>query len=310
MNHRAKKTGSIPDVLNFAVVGLQLTAMAACIAQCRRASGWSWIVLGTLFVLVLNSIYFAIHEAEHGLLFSDRVVNGFAGTLLAVFLPASYAFIRSVHLAHHVHNRSDDEVFDFYFEEDPVFWKKLQFFGILTGGFWLTLVLGNIVLAIMPTRWLSRAMAIDRPSAAVMRYVGRRNQWRIRGEALVVLVVHSGIVWWLGRQAIAYGVLYLTFGMSWSTLQYVHHYGTCRDVLRGAKNLRYGWPLDMLWLNHGWHLTHHLHPTVSWLYLRQVAGENEPRTEALATAYLKMWRGPLLTVERVQNRYDGNVVQP
>lgn len=304
-----KSVRSIPNAVNLVIVVLQLALIAGLVVGCSRASGWWWMAVGTGFVLTFNSVYFSIHEAEHGLLFSQCRMNSVAGTILALFLPAPYSFVRNVHLAHHVHNRSDDEVFDLYFEEDPAWWKKLQFFGILTGGFWLTLVVGNIALALIPMRWLSRMMDVDRPSAAVMRYVNRRNQWGIRAQAWLVLLVHSGICWWLGPKAIAYGLMYLIFGMSWSTLQYVHHYGTCRDVLRGAKNLRYGWPLDALWLNHGWHLTHHLHPTVSWMHLRQVAGHDELRSESLARAYLKMWRGPVLSAERVQNRYDGYVVQ-
>ena len=300
---------SIPNAANTVIVAVQLSVVGFCIAECRTANRWWCIVIGAVFVLTLNSVYFAIHEAEHGLLLSNRRTNDLAGTVLSVLLPAPYTFIRSVHLAHHVHNRSDDEVFDLYFEEDPAWWKKLQFFGILTGGFWLSLVVGNIALAMIPMRWLSKAMEIDRPSAAVIRYVNRGNQWWIRAEAWMVLLFHSTVGWLLGPRAIRYGLIYLVFGMSWSTLQYVHHYGTCRDVLRGAKNLRYGWPLDVLWLNHGWHLTHHLHPTVSWLHLRRVAGENEPRAESLSSAYLKMWRGPTFTSERVQNRYDGHVVQ-
>ena len=299
----------VPNAANAVVVAVQLSVVAICIAECRMANRWWCIVIGAAFVLTLNSVYFAIHEAEHGLLLSNRRCNELAGTVLSVLLPAPYTFIRNVHLAHHVHNRSDDEVFDLYFEEDPAWWKKLQFFGILTGGFWLSLVVGNIALAMIPMRWLSKAMEIDRPSAAVIRYVNRRNQWWIRAEAWMVLLFHSTVCWLLGPRAIRYGLIYLVFGVSWSTLQYVHHYGTCRDVLRGAKNLRYGWPLDALWLNHGWHLTHHLHPTVSWLHLHRVAGADEPRTESLGSAYLKMWRGPLLTRERVQNRYDGHVVQ-
>lgn len=214
---------SIPNAANTVVVAVQLSVVGGCIAECRTANGWWCIVIGAVFVLTLNSVYCAIHEAEHGLLLSNRRTNDLAGTVLSVLLPAPYTFIRNVHLAHHVHNRSDDEVFDLYFEEDLAWWKKLQFFGILTGGFWLSLVVGNIALAVVPMRWLSKAMEIDRPSAAVMRYVNRRNQWRIRAEAWMVLLFHSTVCWLLGPRAIRYGLIYLVFGMSWSTLQYVHH---------------------------------------------------------------------------------------
>jgi fatty acid desaturase len=304
-----KEIRSIPDLPNAAIVMLQLLLIGACISACAVVRGGWWILLAAAFVLTMNSVYFAIHEAEHGLLFSNRRINHAAGTVLALFLPASYMFIRNVHLAHHIHNRSDEEVFDVYSTDDPAWWKKFQFFGILTGGFWLTLVLGNIVFVLIPMRWLSRAAQFDRPSAAVMRYVTPHNQWRIRIQAWTVLTLHSTIALWLGSAAIRYALIYAMFGVSWSTLQYVHHYGTGRDVLRGAKNLRYGRILDRLWLNHGWHLTHHLHPTVPWLHLQQVAADNEPRTESLVNAYLKMWRGPILTTEHVKNRYDGIVAQ-
>jgi fatty acid desaturase len=303
------KVRAIPDVANSFILAAQFALILGCVAACRTAGGWWWIALGAGFVVTMNSVYFAIHEAEHGLLFSNRRANDLAGTVLALFLPASYTLIRTVHLAHHIHNRSDEEVFDVYFREDPAWWKKLQFFGILTGGFWLSLVLGNVALAILPMGWLTSAAQADRPSATVMKYVNRGNPWRIRAESWMVIGLHSTIGWWLGSRAIGYAAMYAAFGLSWSTLQYVHHYGTCRDVLRGAKNLRYGRILDALWLNHGWHLTHHLHPTVPWLHLRHIAGEDEPRTESLGSAYLKMWRGPILTAEHAKNQYDGNVRQ-
>jgi fatty acid desaturase len=298
-----------PNRSNVMIVATQLAVVCGCIVACRIVTGWWWIALCVVFLVAMNSVYFAIHEAEHGLLFSRRQVNDLVGTVLSLFLPASYTLIRNVHLAHHIHNRSDEEVFDVYFREDPAWWKKLQFFGILTGGFWLAVVMSNLALALIPLRWLGRALEIDRPSAAVMRYLNRRNQWRMRGESWMVLILHSAIVFWLGIGFVRYAVMYAAFGVSWSTLQYVHHYATCRDVLRGAKNLRYGPLLDRLWLNHGWHLTHHLHPTVPWLHLQQVAGEEEPRTESLVSAYLKMWHGPVLTDEHVRNQYDGNVAQ-
>ena len=53
-------------------------------------------------------------------------------------------------------------------------------------------------------------------------------------------------------------------------MQYVHHFGTTRHVLEGARNLWIWGPLDALWLNHNWHLTHHKHPTVPWIHLPHI----------------------------------------
>ncbi len=64
--------------------------------------------------------------------------------------------------------------------------------------------------------------------------------------------------------------MYFGFGLSWSAMQYVHHYGTERHVTRGARNLRFWDPIDRLWLNHNWHLVHHEHPTVPWIHLPEM----------------------------------------
>lgn len=297
----------IPNLLNGVIVVAQLCCITLCIACCAREESWPWIAAIVPFAVAMNSVYFVIHEAEHGVLFSNRSLNHFTGTVLSLFMPASYTLLRRVHLAHHIHNRSDDETFDIYFETDPAWWKKLQFFGILTGGFWLTVVVGNLILAVVPARLVVRTLRKDRQSATLTQYMDRDNSWRIRVESWAVIALHAMILIWLGSNAIRYMAMYALFGITWSTLQYVHHYDTCRDVLRGAKNLRYGRLLDLLWLHHGWHLTHHLHPTESWLYLPGIAASDEQPTESLGQAYVRMWRGPVLTTERVANTYEGNV---
>src|SRR4051794_36961681 len=96
----------IPNRLNVAVVTAQLICIAACVIACTRAGGWWWIVVAVAFALVMNSVYFMIHEAQHGILFSNPMLNDFVGTVLSLFMPASYTLIRRVHLAHHIHNRS------------------------------------------------------------------------------------------------------------------------------------------------------------------------------------------------------------
>jgi fatty acid desaturase len=92
-------------------------------------------------------------------------------------------------------------------------------------------------------------------------------------------------------------------------MQYVHHYGTERDVTKGARNLWIWGPLDALWMNHNWHQTHHQHPTVPWTHLPAIGREENPRRGFLPWAYLRMWRGPRHTDEHVENKYAGRVIQ-
>jgi fatty acid desaturase len=92
-------------------------------------------------------------------------------------------------------------------------------------------------------------------------------------------------------------------------MQYVHHYATERHVTRGARNLWIFRPLDSLWLNHNWHLTHHQHPIVPWIYLPQIGKAENPQRGFLIWTYLKMWRGPRLARERVQNKHAGTLIR-
>jgi fatty acid desaturase len=97
------------------------------------------------------------------------------------------------------------------------------------------------------------------------------------------------------------------FGFLWSAMQYAHHYGTERDVQKGALNLKTFSLLDLVWLNHNWHLNHHMHPTVPWIHLPALSGDGERRGSLLG-AYLREWRGPRFSDERVENRYAGKVI--
>jgi fatty acid desaturase len=107
--------------------------------------------------------------------------------------------------------------------------------------------------------------------------------------------------------------IYLTllgsFGVLWSALQYVHHFGTERDVLKGARNLRTWKWLDALWLNHNWHRNHHANPTVPWVYLPSSGQEGDGERGGLLTAYLRMWKGPRSTNEHVQNHHAGKIIR-
>src|SRR5678816_3787533 len=101
--------------------------------------------LAVAFGVLMNSVYSIIHEAEHAILFPNRTVNDLTGVFMALFFPAPFHLIRQGHLGHHMRNRSDDEAFDLYFEEDHWWWRVAAFYGILTGFYWLIVVLSNVV---------------------------------------------------------------------------------------------------------------------------------------------------------------------
>jgi fatty acid desaturase len=302
-------TVAIPNRLNAAILSGQVLAIGGCVvAAARIEGGWALAGLAVVFGVLMNSVYSIIHEAEHAMLFSNRRGNDFAGAFMALFFPAPFHLIRQGHLGHHLRNRSDDEAFDFYFDEDHKVWKLLVWYGILTGLYWVVVVLSNVVFLVLPFKRDKKFWQVDQASTAFMESLNASYRRAIRIECAAAIALHVMLVWVLHIPVANYLTMYAGFGFMWSAMQYVHHYGTERHVTRGARNLWIWGPLDLLWLNHNWHLTHHQHPSVPWVHLPGIETEGETRRGFLISAYLKMWRGPRLTRERVQNRYAGKLI--
>lgn len=301
---------AIPARLNLGIAASQLAAIFGCIYLAGRAAGWWQLgLLALAFGVLMNSVYAVIHEAYHGMLLPDRRFNDALGVLMALFFPAPFHLLRQGHIGHHLRNRSDDEAFDYYFEGESPVWKVLQLYGTMTGFFWLTIVLGNLVVLVAPGALRRENFSFDRPSAAFMDALNPRYSGLIRLEAALVVATHALILWVSGVPPWRYAVMYFGFGFTWSAMQYVHHYGTERHVLRGARNLWLWAPIDRLWLHHNWHLTHHKHPTVPWVHLPELGRREDPRRGFLPAAYLRMWRGPRRAREHVENRYAGRVIR-
>jgi len=303
--------GDIPAKLNLAIIIGQLAAITmCCVMAARIGSGWGLAGLALAFGIVMNSVYSIVHEAEHAMLFPNRRLNDLAGVFMALFFPAPFHLIRQGHLGHHLRNRSDDEAFDFYFEGDHRIWRFMVLYGILTGCYWIVVVLSNVVFLFFPFAGNKKYWEFDRPSAAFMESLNPTYRRLIQLECLAVIILHVMIVWSLNIPLLNYAVMYFGFGFTWSAMQYVHHYGTERHVTRGARNLRLWGPIDRLWLNHNWHLAHHEHPTVPWIYLPRLSdGGESAKRGFLLWSYLRMWRGPRKAADHVENQYAGRLIR-
>jgi len=300
----------IPGRLNLAISALQLVALLGLLAAAGAVtSPWLLAGLAIAYALVMNSAYAMLHEAEHGLLHPNHKLNETTGAVLALFFPAPFHLLRQGHIGHHLRNRSDDEAFDFYFDGESRLWKTLQLYGILTGFFYLAVVFGNLIALARPSWLKARWADFDRPTRALLDSLNPRYFRLIRIEALAVIILH--VAWMLlwHVPVARYFLLLGSFGVLWSALQYVHHFGTERDVLSGARNLR-TWPwLDALWLNHNWHRNHHARPTVPWVNLPEITPTHDGERGHLLSAYLRMWRGPRHTDEHVQNHHAGKIIR-
>lgn len=298
----------IPGRLNLCLASLVVLICATLLWTSGQVQSW-WAVamIAVVYGFVMNTGYALCHEAEHDIFHPNQRVNDISGTTVTLFFPASFQLRRQGHMGHHLRNRTDDEAFDFYFEGENPVWKYLQFYGILTGFFWLMIVFSNFIGLINP-RWLAMKTNLDRPTAALQETLNPKYFRLIQIEAALVCLLHGSMIYFFKIPVLHYFAVLFGFGFIWSTLQYIHHYATPRDVQKGALNVRTWRIFDLIWLNHHWHLNHHLSPTVPWIYLPKLQNENA-KPVPFWTAYFRQWRGPQFTKERVNNRHAGKFVR-
>ncbi|MCC6151122.1 MAG: fatty acid desaturase [Planctomycetes bacterium] len=300
----------IPATLNVAIMAAQVAACAGIfVALSRVDSAWQVGLLALAFAIVGNSIYAIMHEAMHGVLLPNAKANAVCGSLMALLFPASFHLLRQAHLLHHMRNRSDDEAFEYWFDGESPVWKWMQLYCILTGVYWLIIVVSNFVVLVFPFILRKRFFKFDRPTAGLMESFNPRY-WRvIRIEALLAIALHTGVVLGLGVPLLRYCLVYAAFGFVWSAMQYTHHFDTRRDVIEGSRNV-WVFPLvDTLWLNHDWHRVHHRHPTLPWNYLAKLGRVEDGQRSFALWHYLRMWRGPRRAVEHVENHYAGRLIR-
>lgn len=299
----------IPARLNLVITLSQVIMLLGLLRLSASADGWWLLAVALGYGLVMNSAYAMLHEAEHGMLHPSHRLNDTAGILLALFFPAPFHLLRQGHIGHHIRNRSDDEAFDFYFEGESRVWKHLQLYGILTGAFWLVIVISNVFALLAPNLLKPKFVTVDRPTSALLASLNPRWMPIVRIEALAAIALHGGLIWSWNIPLWNWMATLAGFGLIWSAMQYVHHFGTEREVMNGALNLRTWRWLDALWLNHNWHLRHHRHPTVPWVHLPIIDEGPLSKRASLWPAYLRMWRGPRLTHERIENRHAGKIIR-
>jgi fatty acid desaturase len=165
------------------------------------------------------------------------------------------------------------------------------FYFTYLGGFWLAVPLTSLVFVFAPSLlhgWLARR----NPSVGAMLLgIPQRQFRRIRVEALGVFALHGVLIWALGLHWSTWVLLYGMFAVCWSSQNYLGHAGSPLDVQEGAHNLRAN-PVFEKWLLHfNWHLAHHQHPDVPWLYLPQFDDSRRERPGYLRS-FVKFWAGP------------------
>lgn len=286
----------IPDELNLAVV-TAVVLLALSLLWLGSNLNWPWVLLlGVAFSFLMLTNYALIHEASHGLLHSHDRVNHLLGMLLSWFFPTSFTVLSVTHIVHHCCNRTDYEMFDYYYKGDNRLIKYIQWYGLMLGLWWPLIPVGTILIALVPKLLHSPPFKQARSTAVLFDDFGNADIWRIRLE------IGFGILfWYLMYQLLSLRwetllIFYLCFSFNWSTRQYVTHAFTPRSVRDGALNLKVSQPMAWLLLNGHWDLVHHQHPHVPWLYLSNLGRESETPV-SYWRQYIRLWRGPRLSPE-------------
>jgi len=284
----------IPVTLNLLIFA---GAFCGCLALLWCAShlalGWK-LLAAACFAVVNNTMFTLMHEAIHGVLLPNAAANTLLGLVCGAFVPVPLTAYHYGHMQHHIRNRTDVELFDYYLPTDSRFRKNVWLYlGNLSGGFWTLMMLGTLLYLFFPWFFRSPRRAQEAESFGIGAGVGDIAQLPLLKtwlQCLFVVLVQAAIIFLLDLSLAGWLLCYGAFALHWSALQYAHHAWSVRDVKTGAWNLRVFAPVRWLSLNYHYHLAHHTHPDVPWIYLGEFVHQDETRPSFLKN-YLALWKG-------------------
>lgn len=295
-----EKKEAIPGTLNLILALIATSVTLTMLWVASHAESIIWILLAVfIFAFINNTVFSLLHEAVHGIFHSNLTVNEWAGRILAAFFPTGFTLQRIAHLGHHRRNRTDAELFDYYKPGDNLLAKYFQWYGILTGIYWLIPPLVSLLFLILPVpfiKWMmeySKNSDLSYQTSADGMLSGYKSApfARIKLEIIFSILIQAAAIYFLDLNWIGWLACYAAFGFNWSSLQYTDHAFSERDVYNGAWNLRVNRVVQYIFLNYHHHKVHHQNPTISWYYLGDHIDEDEFRPSFMEI-YLKMWRGP------------------
>jgi fatty acid desaturase len=294
------------NAVMLALVGLALAWELTGLPLAMRASGGPTLaLLATLVPVVLTTpIHWGlIHEGIHGLLLRDRRANEWLARLLAVGLAMPFDAVRFGHLMHHRFTREPFDRPDVDDATEPRWRKRLAYYVRLLGGLYVVELLLPLV-AFLPAR---TARALIAHSVGAHGPEGAQVQRLFANHAGDAQKRRRARRDWL-CSFVLYGLSFVLYGRAWPVLlaamflrglwlsmaDNLPHYGVALDEPGRARDLRVPRGIGVMLMNHHLHRQHHLHPTMPWTRLPELAREHaEPssRRPAYFRAALKQLNG-------------------
>jgi fatty acid desaturase len=282
----------IPGKLNAVLTAAQIVLAFGLLAAASHAKSlWVTVACALAFAFNMQLGYGLAHEAAHSKLHPDGRVNEWLGVLLYTLFPGSYHLFAIAHLVHHQRNRSDAELEDYVLPTEKPWLKRTSYYLVLCGLFWVLTPLALVGISMVPSS--IRVPAPDEDAGTFSRYLvflNSVNRRRVRRDLVVTAIVWTAASLLLHLRLPALAICYAVFAFVWASQQYLYHVHTPRHTVLGALDLRLWRPLELLYLQFNYHLTHHVAAWVPWIYLPEIAAER-PTRGYLAT-YLSQWRPP------------------
>jgi len=249
------------------------------------------LVLGVIMSFILLSNYALMHEGAHYNLHKNPKLNYILGVVSAWFFPMSFTLLQITHQVHHRCNRTDYEMFDYYYPSGSAWLRRAQWYSIMTGLYWPSIPVGSLLMALFPWVSLSKPFKRNKTTQILFDDFKPSDYGKIRLEVLGACLLWSGLFYFLQLDALHVLAMYLLFGFNWSTRQYVTHAFTPRDVINGAHNLKVSPIMQAILLNGHWDLVHHQHPQLPWTELPKY-GPYSRKPIDFWPQYARLWLGP------------------
>ena len=249
------------------------------------------------FAFVMVPVYSFIHEAEHGLLHPNEKTNHLLGIWLSTLFIVSFTFLKHCHLKHHKKNRTDEEMWDLYYEHQHK-WKRFgNLYGMMIGAGYFALWLSVLLFAVAPQLLYTRFF---RAHSEVWSFIkdSKRNEKfpHYVGESWLAITFQVACFLVLDLRVVPWLILFASHGFLWASQNYVNHAFSPRDIIDGAHNLTLPGKWKWIYLNFNLHLAHHQNPKIPWIHLPAFIRREEGRMSFLKN-YVRLWKGPRLTLE-------------
>ena len=288
----------IPNRINLSITLICSLLYFLLLWMASHVQHYGWVILcGFLFAVNMVPVYSLIHEAEHGILHSNERINNMMGRWLSTLFIAPYTFFKHCHLKHHKKNRTDEEMWDLYYEQQDKLRRYGTLYGMMISLGYFSMWLAVLLYAIAPTLIYSRFFLSNTEIGGFLKGSDRKDKViHSRRESILVILFQIIIFYLLDLNWVSWITLFVMHGFLWSSQNYVNHAFSPRDIIQGAHNLKIPSWLKWIYLNFNLHLAHHQNPKIPWIHLPEYVSEGGGRITFLRN-YLRLWKGPRLTRE-------------